>query len=99
MKNKMMTEKKIERYLAAKVKAVGGISYKLTCQGTAGLPDRLVLFPEGKAGFVELKKPGGKLRKRQEAIIKKLRGLGFSVFVIDSKLGVDNMFMPEGVGK
>ncbi len=76
-----MLEKQIERRLCDAVKTSGGMCLKQT--GVAGIPDRLVLFPEGKSAFVELKAPGEKPRKLQVVRMKKLRKLGFKCYVID----------------
>lgn len=37
---------------------MGGWAVKFSSPGLDGMPDRLVLFPGGKLGFVELKAPG-----------------------------------------
>jgi hypothetical protein len=79
-----MKEKTTERKLVQAAKAVGGIALKLSCPGTAGMPDRLVLLPGGRAGFVEVKAPGAKPRPLQVARIDTLRKLGFKAFVLDS---------------
>ncbi|WPS86481.1 VRR-NUC domain-containing protein [Brevibacillus halotolerans] len=84
-----MREKDIEAYLRKQVKSIGGRAYKFESPGNAGVPDRLVLFPGGRAAFVELKAPGKKPTALQLAQGKKISGLGFTVLVIDSKEGVD----------
>ena len=66
------------------VKAVGGIAPKLTSPGFDGMPDRLVLLPNGKVGFVELKAPGKKPRPIQTRRIEQLKNLGFKVYVLDN---------------
>lgn len=55
-----------------------------------GLPDRLCLFPNAKIAFVELKTTGEKPRKIQLYIHKKLRKLGFAVYVIDNMQSLIN---------
>ena len=61
-----MREKTLERKLAEAVKAMGGIAPKFVSPGFAGMPDRLVLLPDGKSGFVEVKRLGEKPRPLQE---------------------------------
>lgn len=78
-----MREKTIEQKLVKAVKVRGGICPKLVCPGFYGMPDRLVLLPHGKIGFVEVKAPGEKPRPIQEARHGLLRRLGFTVFVLD----------------
>lgn len=78
-----MRENEIETKLVAAVKAVGGVCWKFTSPGTAGVPDRIILMPSGKIGFVEVKAPGKKARPLQEVRIRTLQKLGFKVFVLD----------------
>ena len=78
-----MREKTIEQRLVKAVKNSGGIAPKLVSPGFDGMPDRLVLLPGGKIGFVEVKAPGKEPRPLQVARHKLLRRLGFNVFVLD----------------
>ena len=78
-----MKEKQIEQKLVRMAAAAGGVALKFVSPGCDGVPDRLVLFPGGKAGFVELKAPGKKPRPLQLRRISQLRRLGFAVFVVD----------------
>ena len=52
----MVSEKSIEQKLRTETKKMGGWAVKFSSPGLDGMPDRLVLFPGGKLGFVELKK-------------------------------------------
>lgn len=79
-----MREKSIEAKLVAAVKAAGGVCWKFTSPGTAGIPDRIVLLPSGRIAFVEVKASGEKLRPLQRLRIRTLRRLGFKAFVLDS---------------
>ena len=79
-----MNEKQIENKLTAAVKKAGGIAPKFVSPGFAGMPDRLILLPDGVIAFVELKAPGKRPRPLQEARHRLLRSLGFRVYVIDS---------------
>ena len=83
-----MREKDIERMLIDAVRKAGGIAPKLVCPGLDGMPDRLVLMPGGRAGFVELKAPGKTPRPLQRRRIRELKELGFTVCVADSAEGV-----------
>lgn len=78
-----MREKYIEQKLVQAVKSMGGIAPKFTSPGFDGMPDRLILLPNGKIAFAELKAPGKKPRPLQEARHNLLRRLGFKVYVID----------------
>ena len=86
-----MREKHIEKELAARTRAMGGIAPKFTSPGFDGMPDRLVLLPGGRMGFVELKAPGRKPRPLQLARHRLLRRLGFKVYVIDEINQIDSV--------
>ena len=80
-----MREKNIEQKFVLSVKAAGGIAPKLVSPGFDGMPDRMVLMPEGRIAFVEVKAPGEKPRPLQLARHRLLRRLGFRVYVLDSE--------------
>ena len=84
-----MREQVVETYLREQVRAAGGRAYKFVSPGNAGVPDRLVLWPNGRVVFAEMKAPGKKPTKLQIAQHTKIKALGFEVHVIDSKAGVD----------
>ena len=79
-----MREKIIEEKLTKAVKQNGGVCWKFTSPETAGVPDRIVLMPEGRIAFVEVKAPGEKPRKLQLSRHRLLRRLGFKVYVLDA---------------
>ena len=78
-----MREKETERKLVRAVKRVGGICPKFVSPGMDGMPDRMILLPGGKVGFVEVKAPGRKTRILQVRRHRQLRNLGFPVFILD----------------
>ena len=80
-----MTEKIIEQKLVKAVKELGGIAPKFVSPGFDGMPDRIVLFPDGRFAFVEVKAPGEIPRPLQLARHRLLRRLGFKVYVLDDE--------------
>ncbi len=78
-----MREKATEQKLILMIKAAGGIAPKFISPGYDGMPDRIVLLPEGRIAFVEVKAPGKKPGPLQLARHDMLRRLGFKVFVLD----------------
>lgn len=94
-----MREKTIEQKLASAVRSKGGIAPKFVSPGFDGMPDRLVLLPDGKCGFVEVKAPGRKPRPLQVARIKLLKRLGFSVFVLDDESQIQQILSETGGGE
>lgn len=75
-----MREKTVEAALRKAVEDEGGLCLKWVCPGHTGVPDRMILFPGGVIAFVELKRPGAKVKAGglQEWWREKLAGLGFS---------------------
>ena len=94
-----MVEKMIEDYLVKKIESLGGKCKKWACPGWSGVPDRIILMPQGKVFFVETKAPLRKLRKRQEFRKTQLEELGFTVLVIDGKQKVDRLVESLADGK
>ena len=56
-----MREKEIEKILVECVKRLGGRAYKWTSPGNDGVPDRIVILPDTRVIFVELKTDTGVL--------------------------------------
>jgi len=79
-----MREKVIEQKLTKAVRQNGGVCWKFTSPGTAGVPDRIILMPKGQIAFVEVKAPGEKSRPLQLSRHRLLRKLGFKVYVLDA---------------
>lgn len=77
--------------MRGRVKAAGGLALKLVCPGWTGVPDRLILLPGARVYFAETKDLGKTPKKRQRYVHSRLRELGFTVFVPDSKEAVDQM--------
>lgn len=86
-----MREKEVEAALVRAAKKRNGVALKFVSPGLSGVPDRLVLLPDGKIGFIELKSPGKKMRLLQEKRKSQLERLGFLVFCLDSKEEVEVM--------
>ena len=57
-----MREKTVEAALRKAVEDEGGLCLKWVCPGHTGVPDRMILFPGGVIAFVELKRPGAKVK-------------------------------------
>ena len=80
-----MREKTIEKKLILAIKDMGGIAPKFVSPGLDGMPDRILLLPGGRMGFVEVKAPGKVPRPLQEARHRLLHALGFKVYVLDNE--------------
>ena len=86
-----MREREIEGKLRDAVKAMGGVCWKFTSPGTAGVPDRIILMPKGRMAFVETKAPGEKPRALQHSRHWLLKRLGFKVYVLDNKADIQKI--------
>ena len=85
-----MRENAVEAALRRGVKARGGLCLKFVSPGNNGVPDRIVLWPGGRAQFVELKRPGRHIEpgSLQESWQRELRRYGFVAEEINSREGV-----------
>ncbi|WJD84477.1 VRR-NUC domain-containing protein [Limosilactobacillus fermentum] len=79
-----MRENKIESAFVKATKNRGGLCLKFVSPSMAGVPDRLVLLPDGHSAFVEMKAPGKHPRPLQINRINQLRQLGFLVYCCDN---------------
>lgn len=86
-----VSEKAIERYLAEKVKSLGGVCLKYSNSNMVGYPDRVAIMPGGHTIWVELKSKGRKPTKIQLVRHSQLKQLGHQVFVCDSKESINNV--------
>jgi len=73
------------------VKKMGGRAVKFMSPGFDGMPDRLVLLPGGKCGFVEVKAPGKKPRALQLVRHEMLKALGFKAYVLDAREQIEEI--------
>lgn len=86
-------EKSIESILRKAVEAEGGLCLKWVCPGHRGVPDRMILFPGGIIAFVELKRPGAKVKAGglQEWWREKIQSFGFPCYEISTAEHVKNL--------
>ena len=88
------SEKAIERYLAARVKELGGLCLKYSNAGMVGFPDRVCLLPGGVTVWVELKSRGEKPKVLQGIRFKQMASIGHPVHVCASKPDIDEVLKP-----
>jgi len=90
-----MRESKIEEYLKKEVGKYNGLCLKFT-SSISGVPDRIIILPENKIYFVELKQEKGRLSKLQKYIHRQFKKRGVHVYVPYSKSDIDK-FIDEVV--
>lgn len=92
-----MLEKDIEKLFRDEIKKAGGKAYKFTSPGNDGVPDRIVMLPDGRIVFVELKTDTGKLSKLQELQCRQIAELGQTVRVLHGLSEVRDFFLEFGL--
>lgn len=88
-----MRERDVEAYLKKAVELAGGEVRKVQWIGRRGAPDRVVMM-RGQTWWLELKAPGKKPEPHQAREHERLRKMGQTVLVIDSKEMVDTLMWP-----
>lgn len=84
-----MRESTLERRLVREVERIGGRALKFVSPGHRGVPDRIVILPDGQIAFVEMKAPGKPLEPLQEKWKRTLTGMGHRHYKIDSIDDID----------
>lgn len=92
------SEKYLERKLVERVKAIGGMCIKIHNPYYRGLPDRLVILPDGGIVWVELKTLGKKPTKLQQLAHEELRKREQVVYVIDNEKKLNEFSRLIGYG-
>lgn len=95
-----MLEKEIEVRLVREVKKRKGLCFKFVSPGNPGVPDRIVITPDGRVIFVELKTEIGRLAKIQKWQIENMRKHGADIRVVkgwdEAKKFLEEV-MPDGI--
>lgn len=83
MAKKIYREKYLEKRLRESIKEMGLKALKFQSQSFTGMPDRLILLPNERVIWVELKTTGEDLDAEQKSRKKMLEKIGHSVYVVD----------------
>ena len=75
-------ESSVEKKLSGMLRKRGALCLKFTSPGHPGVPDRIVVLPDGRIFFVELKASGGVLSPLQRWQIEQLRSMGADVRIL-----------------
>ena len=89
-----MLEKEIERKLVKQIEKQGGLCWKFVSPNLPGVPDRIVILPNGRIIFVELKTEIGRLSRLQDYCIGQLRARGCDARIIKGQAAL-NEFLKE----
>ena len=77
-----MREREVEAYLTKKLKAIGLDCVKFIPDGCVGMPDRLIILPDRRVLWCELKTKGGHLSEMQRYRHHQLEELGHEVVTV-----------------
>jgi len=80
-------ESELEAFFVKRVRMLGGRAFKFVPL-VAGVPDRIVFWPDGRTFLVELKQEGEKPEPIQEVWHSRFAAMGHPVVVIDTRAGV-----------
>lgn len=84
MNKPTMYEHELEDFAVARFAEAGHFCLKFVSPGFPGVPDRIVIAPDGRVFFIEFKAPGQKPRRMQPHVHVMLRNMGHRVEVIDT---------------
>ena len=93
-----MRESTLERRLVREVERIGGAAPKWVSPGNNGVPDRIVILPNGRTVYVEMKAPGKPLAPLQAKWARRLLGMGHQHYKIDSHEDIER-FIAEVMPK
>lgn len=83
-------EHDVEDYCCAQTQARGGLALKFKTPPRVGAPDRIIILPGPRIGWIETKRPvGGKYEPGQKRYHYMLRERGCTVLVAHTKALVD----------
>lgn len=77
-----MKESTIEARLVRMVRDRGGLCYKFVSPGNPGVPDRIIITPDGRSVYIELKTEIGRLANIQKWQLEEMRKRGADVRVL-----------------
>lgn len=95
-----MKESEVEHRLVQMVRKRGGLCYKFVSPGNPGVPDRIIITPNGRTIYVELKTEIGRLANIQRWQIAEMQKRGAEVRVIkglDAVKALVEEVMPDAV--
>lgn len=90
---RITTEAQLEKYGKKELRSIGCLVYKFVSPAKRGVPDDIVVCPDGQIIFIEYKAPNGsgKLSKIQRVEIQKLRDNKARVLIIEHVEQVNNL--------
>ena len=98
----MESERAIERWLGDELRQAGFLYFKFVSPANPGVPDRIVVCPDGAVFFVELKTVKGVLSKQQQVCIRQLTERHAKVYLVkgmgDARYFAEQLVLYHGMG-
>lgn len=79
-----MLEKVLESKICKYAKSRGCVCWKFSSPSFVGVPDRILICPNGVVGFIEVKAKGKKPSTKQLHVMKLIKAMGVPVEWVDS---------------
>lgn len=86
-----VSEKALERYLTSRSKASGLLCLKYSNSNEVGYPDRILVCPDCRVVWIEVKSADGRPSAVQKYRHEQLRKYGHEVYVVKSRADIDKM--------
>lgn len=77
-----MLERDVEKWLGGTLRKEGFLYFKFVSPQNPGVPDRLIIAPDGWVAFAEIKADGGKVSDLQRRNIDMLKARGLQAEVV-----------------
>ena len=87
----MGRERDVEKYLRRNLTAMGCLFLKWVCPGEDGVPDRILIIPDGTVCFVEVKTDAGHMTGLQMMWQRKLRKMGCGAVTVYGMTGAKEL--------
>lgn len=84
-------ERAVENHLLLQCRENGFFCLKFVSPARGAVPDRIVITPTAGTVFVEVKRHGGNLERRQRVMHAKMRRFGGEIHVVDNERSVDEL--------
>lgn len=87
-----MRESQIENYLKREIEKLNGLCLKFVSPGNKGVPDRIIILPNGQIIFAELKSGNqGRLSALQVRMQTVLKNLKCRTYVLTTRSEIDKL--------
>ncbi|TXL53053.1 VRR-NUC domain-containing protein [Staphylococcus aureus] len=91
-----MKESTLEKYFSERDNKAKRFMFKMVAPGKQSVPDRIIIMPEGKNIFLEMKQEKGKLHPLQKYVHRQFENRDHKVYVLWNKEQVNTFIRMVG---